>query len=201
MKPWEELTDFQQRLNPRRLDMAEADYSGKPLPDDLRYLADRMTILNHVTAYSFLIDEGRWDAWYALFSDDILFESTVPCFGTIQAKGRAAFEEFVNMRFRPPGSEISSMIHRHHMGNIHVCEQSESMARVRTYMLVTDVPEEGGFKPLTSGTYNMTLEKRDDRWLITRCYIEVDAPVKKSTIPDGAAGTMKFTPDDHPECE
>jgi 3-phenylpropionate/cinnamic acid dioxygenase small subunit len=159
-----------------------------------------MTVLNHVTAYSFLIDEGRWDAWYALFSDDIVFESTVPCFGTIQARGRAAFEEFVNMRFRPPGSELSSMIHRHHMGNIHVCEQSETMARVRTYMLVTDVPEEGGFKPLTSGTYNMTLEKRDNRWLITRCYIEVDAPVKKSTIPDGAAGTMEFTPDDHPEC-
>jgi len=37
-----------------------------------------------VSAYSFLIDEGRWDEWFALFSDDILFETTTPCFGTIR---------------------------------------------------------------------------------------------------------------------
>jgi len=201
MKPWEELTDFQQRLHPRRLDMAEADYSGIPLPADLQFLADRLAIINHVTAYSFLIDEARWELWFALFSDDILFETTVPCFGTIRARGRAAFEEFVNLRFRPPGSEISTMIHRHHMGNIHVCEQTATTAQVRTYMLVTDVPEDGGFKPLTSGTYNGTLEKRDGRWLITRWYIEVDAPVRKSTIPEGAGGSLEFISDDRPECE
>ena len=59
MKPWEKLTEFQKRLQPLRLDMAEADYSGMPLPNDLQFLADRLAIINHVTACSFPIDEGR----------------------------------------------------------------------------------------------------------------------------------------------
>ncbi|MBW2058791.1 MAG: hypothetical protein JRH07_13530 [Deltaproteobacteria bacterium] len=60
-KKWEKLTDFQKRLKPARLPMVQADYSGKPLPADPKFLADRLAIINHVTAYSFLIDEGRWE--------------------------------------------------------------------------------------------------------------------------------------------
>ena len=195
---WEKPTEFQQRLTPERLPMAESDYSGKTLPADPKYLADRLAIINHVTAYSYLIDEGRWKEWYALFSDDVVFQSTVPCFGTIEAKGKKAFKQFTDMRYRGPGSEKNRTVRRHFMSNVHVADQTENTAQVRTYMQITAAPpasEGGKYTPLTSGTYNATLEKRDGKWTITRWYIEVDAPVKGSAIPEGMPKFLRFTPD------
>jgi len=198
-KNWEKPTDFQKRLTPERLPMMQADYSGTPVKADAKYLADRFAIINTVTAYSYLIDEGRWDEWFALFSDDILFESTVPCFGTVKAKGMKAFKEFTNLRYRGPGSEKNRTVRRHFMGNIHVAEQTETTAEVRTYMMITAAPpasEGGKFTPLTSGTYNASLEKRDGKWIITRWYIEVDAPVNASAVPKGFdSKEMQLIPD------
>jgi 3-phenylpropionate/cinnamic acid dioxygenase small subunit len=179
--------------------MTEADYSGTPPKADLQFLADRLAIINHVTAYSFLIDEGRWDEWFALFSDDILFETTVPCFGTIRTKGMEAFRKFVDVRFRGPGSETNDTAHRHTMGNIHVSRQTETTAEVRTYLLISNAHADGRFYVFTSGTYNATLEKRNGCWTITRWYIEVDAPAPKSTIPEFPG--IEYIPDDQPECE
>lgn len=198
-KKWAVQTEFQKRLSPQRLPMMGADFSGKPLPADLGYLADRLAIINHVTAYAYLIDEGRWDEWFSLFSDDVLFESTVPCFGTIRAKGKEAFKRFVNLRYRGPGSEKNRTVRRHTMGNVHVVSQTAKTAEVRTYMLISAAPPDGNFRVLTSGTYNATLEKRSGRWIITRWYIEVDAPVKKSTIPKIPG--IEYIPDDRPECK
>ena len=195
-------TEFQKRIpGPARLPMPVADNSGA-VHADLQYIADRQAILNHVAAYSYLIDEGRWDEWYALFSDDVVFESTVPCFGTIRAKGKQAFKTFTDLRYRGPGSEKNTTMRRHTQGNYHVARQTKDSADVRTYMLISAAPAEGGFKVLTSGTYNATLEKRDGKWTITRWYIEVDAPVKASTVPEGAAAKgIEFIPDDRAECK
>jgi len=191
---WETPTDFQNRLQPKRLPMVEADYSGVPLPADPQVLADRLAIINHVTAYSFLIDEGRWDQWFDLFSDDILFETTVPGFGTIKAKGKEAFRKFVDIRFRGPGSETNATAHRHTMGNVHIASQTDTTAQVRTYLLISNAHPDGKFYVFTSGTYNATLKKRNGRWTITRWYIEVDATAPKSTIPDIPG--LEFIPDD-----
>jgi len=198
-KKWEELTDFQKRLEPPRLNMMQADNSGKPLAADLQTLADRLAIINHVTAYSFLIDEGRWDEWYALFSDDIIFETTAPCFGTISVKGKEAFKKFVNVRFRGPGSEKNRTAHRHTMGNVHVAKQTKTTAEVRTYLLISNAHPDGKFYVFTSGTYNASLEKRDGKWTITRWYIETDAAVPKSEIPDIPGIT--YIPDNKSDCK
>jgi 3-phenylpropionate/cinnamic acid dioxygenase small subunit len=194
-------TDFQKRLVPKKLPMVEADYSGA-VNTDPQFIADRLAILNHVAAYSYLIDEGRWDEWFALFSDDVVFETTTPCFGTIVAKGKEAFKGIVDLRYRAPGSEKNTTMRRHTQGNFHVAKQTKDTAEVRTYMLISSAPLEGGFKVLTSGTYNATLKKRDGKWTITRWYIEVDAPLKASAIPEGAASkNIKFIPDARPECK
>jgi 3-phenylpropionate/cinnamic acid dioxygenase small subunit len=198
-KKWETPTDFQKRLKPERLSMMEADYSGVPPKADLQSLADRLAIINHVTAYSFLIDEGRWDEWYALFSEDILFETTAPCFGTISVKGKKAFRKFVDVRFRGPGSETNDTAHRHTMGNVHVAEQTETTAEVRTYLLISNAHADGKFYVFTSGTYSASLEKRDGKWTITRWYIETDAAVPKSSIP--AIPGIEYIPDDRPGCK
>jgi 3-phenylpropionate/cinnamic acid dioxygenase small subunit len=196
-KNWEKQTDFQKRLEPRRLKMMEADYSGKPLPADPGFLADRLAIINHVTAYSFLIDEGRWDQWYKLFADDILFETTTPGFGTIRIKGKEPFRKFNEVRFLGPGSEKNKVAHRHTMGNVHVAEQTATTAEVRTYMLISNAFPEGKFEVFTSGTYNASLEKRDGKWTITRWYIEVDAMAPPSEIPDIPG--IEFVPDKRKE--
>jgi len=198
-KKWEELTDFQKRLKPSRLNMMQADNSGKPLPADPKVLADRLAIINHVTAYSFLIDEGRWDEWFDLFSDDILFETTAPCFGTISVKGKEAFRKFVNVRFRGPGSEKNATAHRHTIGNVHVAKQTATTAEVRTYLLISNAHPGGKFYVFTSGTYNASLEKRDGKWTITRWYIETDAAVPKSKIPEMPG--IKYIPDNHSDCD
>ncbi len=198
-KGWSEPTDFQKRLKPPRLPMMEADYSGVPPKAELQYLADRLAIINHVSAYSYLIDEGRWEQWYALFSDDLLFETTAPCFGTIRIKGKKAFRTFVEMRFKPPDGKEIPPVRRHTMGNIHVAEQTDTTAQVRTYVLISIISGEGGLNLFTSGTYNATLEKRNDAWTITRWYIEVDGRVPKSPVPDIPG--IEFIPDDRSECD
>jgi len=196
IEQWETPTDFQNRLVPKRLPMMQADNSGKPLTSR-EAVADRQAIINHVTAYSFLIDEGRWDEWYALFSNDILFETTAPCFGTIRVKGKKAFENFVNVRFRGPGSETNRVAHRHTMGNVHVAEQTDTTAQVRTYLLISNAYPDGKFQVFTSGTYNASLRKRNGAWTITRWYIETDAPVPPSKVDIPG---VEFIPDTISDC-
>ncbi len=197
-KVWQKQTALQKRLPPKKLPMVTANNKNKPYTD-ITMIADRQAILNQVTAYSFLIDEDRWEDWFALFSDDIVFETTTPCFGTIRTVGKKAFRKFVDVRFRGPGSENKNFAHRHTMGNMHVAYQDKKRAEVRTYMLISDAFPDGTFKVFTSGTYNATLEKRDGMWIITRWYIEVDGTVPKSTIPkmDG----IQYFPDNRKECK
>jgi 3-phenylpropionate/cinnamic acid dioxygenase small subunit len=195
---WEKQTALQKRLPPEKLPMVKSDNSGKPLTD-IAMIADRQAAMNQVTAYSFLIDEDRWEDWFALYSDDIVFETTTPCFGTIRTVGKKAFRKFVNVRFRGPGRESKNFAHRHTMGNMHVAYQDKNRIEIRTYMLISDAFPDGTFNLFTSGTYNATLEKRDGRWIITRWYIEVDGTVPKSSIPkmDG----ITYIPDNRKECK
>jgi acetoacetate decarboxylase len=179
---------------PARLKMARPDNSGSVNTDPM-FMADRLAIINHVMAYSYLIDEGRWDDWYALFSDDFSFETTVPEIGTVLIKGMKAFKEFINFRYIIPG-KTSKGVRRHTQGNVHVAEQTATTAKVRTYMFISSVPAANELHLLTSGTYNADLEKRSGKWIITRWYIEVDVPLSPSKIPEGfTEKELKWIPD------
>jgi acetoacetate decarboxylase len=171
-------------IGPKRLQMEKADNSGV-VNTDPQFIADRQAILNHVTAYSFLIDEARWEDWFDLFSDDVVFETTVPgMIGTVIAHGKEAFREIVKYRYIIPNEEASKgVVRRHTMGNMHVVEQTPTTAKVRTYMLISKVPHADKLLTLTTGTYNVELEKRNGKWTITRWYIECDAPLAPSEFP------------------
>jgi len=197
-KLWQKQTALQKRLPPEKMPMVTANNHNVPY-SDITMIADRQAILNQVTAYSFLIDEDRWEDWFALYSDDIVFETTTPCFGTIRTVGKKAFRKFVDVRFRGPGSENKNFAHRHTMGNMHVAYQDKKRAEVRTYMLISDAFPDGKFNLFTSGTYNATLEKRDGAWIITRWYIEVDGTVPKSSIPKMEG--IEYIPDNRKECK
>jgi hypothetical protein len=179
---------------PARLKMEKADNSGTVNAEPM-FMADRLAITNHVMAYSYLIDEGRWDDWFALFANDFLFETTVPEIGTVTIKGMKAFKVFVDDRYIKPG-KTSKGVRRHTQGNVHVTEQTPTTAKVRTYMFISSVPAANELHMLTSGTYNAELEKRNGKWTITRWYIEADVPLSPSPLPEGfSENEFKWTPD------
>ena len=179
---------------PARLDMAVADNSGS-VNSDPTFMADRLAITNHILAYSYLIDEGRWDEWFSLFSDDVAFENSTPELGTVLIKGKKAFKDLVNHRYIVPG-KTSKGVRRHTQGNVHVAEQTATTAKVRTYMLISSVPAANELHLLTTGTYNANLEKRGGKWTITRWYIEADAPLSPSKMPEGfTEDEFKWIPD------
>jgi 3-phenylpropionate/cinnamic acid dioxygenase small subunit len=174
--------------------MEVADNSGK-VNADVQFMADRQAIVNTITAYSYLIDEGRWEEWFALFSDDILFENTTPELGTVIARGKKVFRQIATDRYITPG-KTSASVRRHTAGNVHVAEQTATTAKVRTYMLISNVPNADKLHVLTTGTYNAELEKRDGKWIITRWYIEADAPLAPSGLPEGfTEDEFKWIPD------
>jgi 3-phenylpropionate/cinnamic acid dioxygenase small subunit len=179
---------------PARLAMPKADNSGA-VNANPEFIADRLAILNHVSAYAYLIDEGYWEDWLALFSDDVSLEMTTPGIGTIIIKGKKPFRAFITERYIKGGA-TSTAVRRHIMGNIHVASQTATKAQVRTYMLITNVPNADKVVVLTTGTYNANLEKRNGRWTITRWYISCDAPLAPSKLPAGfSPDEVKFIPD------
>jgi hypothetical protein len=176
---------------PRRLRMEAADGSGK-VNTDIQYIADRQAIVNTITAYSYFFDEGRWDEFFALFSEDVVFENTTPEIGTVISHGKKVFRELFGERY----GKTSTAVRRHTQGNVHVAEQTATTAKARTYMLISTVPAADKLQVLTTGTYNADLEKRKGQWLITRWYIEVDAPLAASSLPEGfSKEEFQWTPD------
>ena len=138
-------------------------------------------------------DVGR--SFFALFSEDILFENTTPAIGTIISRGKKAFRQIFQDRYVTP-SKTSAAVRRHTQGNVHVAQQTATTAKVRAYMLISNVPRADNLQMLTTGTYNADLEKRQGRWVITRWYIEADSPLASSPLPEGFTGEeFKWIPD------
>jgi 3-phenylpropionate/cinnamic acid dioxygenase small subunit len=176
---------------PRRLHMEVADGSGQ-VNTDIQFIADRQAIVNTITAYSYFFDEGRWEEFFALFSEDLVFEITAPEIGTVISHGKKVFQEIFQVRY----GKTSTAVRRHTQGNVHVAEQTATTAKVRTYLLISTVPAADKLQVLTTGTYNAELEKREGRWVITRWYIEVDAPLATSSLPEGLSKEeLQWIPD------
>ena len=178
---------------PPRLDMEKADNSGA-VNTDIQFIADRLTIVNHISAFAYLMDEGRWDDWFALFSDDVSFEMTAPTIGTIIIKGQKPFRAFADNQLIKPRT-ASGAVRRQTMSNIHVASQTGTAAKARSYMLLSRVTPRNTLVPLTTGTYSINLEKRDGKWTITRCYIETDGFLASGKLPEGfATSDVQFIP-------
>lgn len=194
-----ELSEHQKGIpGPAKHEMTQADFSGR-VNADPQFIADRLAILNHMTAYAYLIDEGRWDEWYELYSPDIVFESTVPCIGSITIKGKEAMRAMTDLRYLAGGK--TTTMRRHTMGNVHVAEQTPTTAKLRSYMLISSVPAADKLTTLTTGTYNMTMEKRKGVWTTSRIYIEVDAVLGASPMPTNVpAGAVTMIPDTREAC-
>jgi acetoacetate decarboxylase/3-phenylpropionate/cinnamic acid dioxygenase small subunit len=171
--------------NAPRLPTEQADNSGA-VNADPKFVADREAIVNHITAYSHLIDDERYEDWLALFSDDVEFVVSGPELGTVTTHGKKDFKELAYDRYVKPTEQGNPAVRRHTMGNVHVVAQTATTAKARAYMLISTVPNADRLNILTTGVYHANLEKRDGKWTITRWYIETDAPLNPSKLPAGA---------------
>ena len=193
---WSQADKFVPHKNapgPPRLDLEKADNSGA-VNTDIQFIADRLAIINHISAYAYLMDEGRWEDWFALFSEDISFEMTAPTIGTIIIKGQKPFRAFIDNQVIKPRI-TSSTVRRQTMSNIHVALQTATAAKARSYMLLSRVTARNTLVPLTTGTYSINLEKRDGKWTITRCYIETDGFLASRNLPEGfTTSEVQFIP-------
>jgi len=79
------------------------------------------------------------------------------------------------------------------MDNVNVINQTATTATVRTYMVISNLPDSNPLLTLTTGTYDTNLEKRGGKWTITRWYIEADGPLAPSELPEGfPPGTVAY---------
>ena len=123
--------------SPPRLYMAMPDSSGV-VNNDTQFIADRLAILNHMSAYSYLLDERHMEGWYDLFSDDIEAHWTIPSVGTAFVHGMENWRSFCDERFRGPGSTNAVWLRRHIQSNVHIVNQTESTCEARIYMTISE---------------------------------------------------------------
>ena len=151
---------------------AAGDSSGT-LAEDATTLADHLAIRNLVSAYGHLLDDGHYEAYLDMFTNDVCFQITSPGWGKVSYQGREFIEDFIDQRIRPN----TAVKARHIQGMIHVAEQNTDTAEVRAQALLRFTTVDG--KRLddlaTTASYNFSLVKSDNRWRISRMYIEVDA--------------------------
>jgi 3-phenylpropionate/cinnamic acid dioxygenase small subunit len=157
-------------IEPTEFYASQAGNSGATNTHILRS-TDRLAVISHVMAYGHLIDEARWEDWYALFSDDISFEIAAPTSGTLVIKGKEPLRDYIEGRFIKNAASYAAL-RRHTMGNIQVVSQTEMTAHVRSSLHISNAAATDQWSVFTTGTYNADLERRSGKWIITRWYIE-----------------------------
>ena len=179
---WVQADTFMRRKNapePTPLHLTKADNSSTTHAHILSS-TDRLAIISHVLAYGHLIDEARWEDWFALFSDDVSFEIATPGPETLIIKGKQPLRAYIEDRFIKKAAAWAAL-RRHTMGNVQVVSQTETTANVRSYLHIAGAAADQ-WSVFTAGTYNADLERRGGKWIITRWSIET-----RPTWPNDAA--------------
>lgn len=143
-------------------------------------LADRAAILERIHRYCWGYDERRLDQLLDCFTEDAVWEGSVmgeTRVGPIE--GRAAIGEWLS-GFWP----VQRDQRRHMILNAIVEEQSESSARVSTYLVLFGA-RHGQVSLETMGFYRYTAVREDDgAWRISGLFAGFDAPFWPGRLQD-----------------
>jgi uncharacterized protein (TIGR02246 family) len=137
---------------------------------------DEQAILRLITVYSQLLDDGRWDEWAELFTDDAVFA----VWGKVH-EGRAAIQEAISaMQPARPGKHVS-------FATVVDVTGDEALAWTDFVALADDGPGEWGrsYKVATVARYYDHLTRCGDRWRFARR----DIRMAGDPLPDGATPT------------
>ncbi|MEW5421228.1 nuclear transport factor 2 family protein [Amorphus sp. 3PC139-8] len=135
-------------------------------------VADRMAIVNLISAYAFAYDNTEAEAWLDLFTPDAVFVAGVPGqtpvsfsgdnFRTFWTKRMAAFRSSGNLR-------------RHLMPNILFLDQTADTAHISVVGLLTNAADGKTFSAVSSLNYEGWLVKGPNGWKIQRWHDFPDA--------------------------
>ena len=150
-------------------------YAPKGNPGSVDFdAADRLAIANLLYAYSFAYDNYEADAWFKLFTDDVVFVAGVPGAGAVSFTGDG-FRTF--WRERMQQFSTSGNQRRHLMSNILFLEQTADTAHVSVAGLLTNAKDGKTFTAVSSLNYEGWLVKGPEGWKIKRWHDFPDAPV------------------------
>ncbi len=135
-------------------------------------VADRAAIENLIHAYAFAYDNGEADAWFSLFTPDVVFVAGEPGSEPVAFSGDG-FTKFWRDRMKTFGS--SGDQRRHLMSNILFLEQTVDTAHVSVGGLLTNVKDGKDFSAVSSLNYEGWLVKGPDGWKIQRWHDFPDA--------------------------
>ena len=150
-------------------------YAPKGNPGSVDFdAADRLAIANLLYAYSFAYDNYEADAWFKLFTDDVVFVAGVPGAGAVSFTGDG-FRTF--WRERMQQFSTSGNQRRHLMSNILFLQQTADTAHVSVAGLLTNAKDGKTFTAVSSLNYEGWLVKGPEGWKIKRWHDFPDAPV------------------------
>lgn len=150
-------------------------YAPKDNPGSVDFdAADRLAIANLLYAYSFAYDNYEADAWFKLFTDDVVFVAGVPGAGAVSFTGDG-FRTF--WRERMQQFSTSGNQRRHLMSNILFLQQTADTAHVSVAGLLTNAKDGKTFTAVSSLNYEGWLVKGPNGWKIKRWHDFPDAPV------------------------
>lgn len=134
---------------------------------------DRLAIVNLLSSYGYLFDEGKLDEYRNLFSESARFEDLVP------NKKSASLEEF--MTFLIPRAEYfnkNDIQRRHFLGPMRFATQTESTAAGQVYLQLYSIEQGGPPSLLLTGYYSFKVEKIDQQWKISSWQVTVDSRIE-----------------------
>ena len=137
-------------------------------------VADRAAIENLIYAYSFAYDNGEADAWFSLFTKDVVFVAGVPGEGAVSFTGDG-FQSFWRERMKTFAK--SGNMRRHLMSNILFLDQTADTAHVSVVGLLTNAKDGKTFTAVSSLNYEGWLVKGPDGWKIQRWHDFPDSVV------------------------
>jgi uncharacterized protein (TIGR02246 family) len=118
-------------------------------------LQDKEAIRDLMSAYCFHVDNGDFEQFAALFTEDAVFEAGP--FGKLQ--GRRAIYDFINAQVPRPGEGPA----RKHCTLSHVIRINGTEARADSYIVVLRESAAGIIASL-AGRYEDLLVKQGDEW-------------------------------------
>ena len=138
------------------------------------HVADRFEILNVISLYSLLYDDGQHDDWALLFTEQASFTiyEAFPDRATTAIRGQEQLRE-VALNASANRQRIGQ--ERHLLTNIAVTNQTADTAEIAAILLLVRTAPDGRIASETSGRYSGTLVKRDDGWKIDHWYVHLDA--------------------------
>ena len=151
----------------------------------MSWVEDRLEILNLIASYSHAADGTDPEAYADCFTDDGAFVGRVGMPDESRIEGREALLRFSTTAI---ARRVDGVQNRHIQTNTMVVEQTETTARVKTYLLVMVSRGDQAPEPGLTSIYDDDLVKTERGW---RIRLRRALPDRKGVLPRNAKPEQK----------